>query len=488
MNHAFDPDVPLARILREIDDDRSDAELAEHLDPKARVLWCELETLIAEIKSLDTIEPTPSTDFDLPAVMQRLSDTVQTARLDGPTESDRVAAHENATIELTSSADSAPPRTLAEYELHEMIGRGGGGTVYRAVHRRLRRTVAVKLLNKVDDSRIIARFEREMRAIGGLHHPNIVAATDAREVDGVHMLVMEFVDGPDLGKLLRKVGPLRLTDACEIIRQAARGLQVIHEQSLVHRDLKPANLVLARTGQVKILDLGLALLREGNHSISNLTSTGVMMGTIDYMAPEQADDTHHVDIRADIYSLGATLYTSLAGVPPYGDVSSASPLAKIVAMATGKIIPIQSLRPDLPHTLAAVIERMLARYPEERFAEPQQVVGALSSFCNHSNLIGLLARYDSTGGPVALRSPQETPTLADVKHRATNKRRLSLCESSVLTFFRGAKDDNKRPHDVNHPESIATPRNRLTQTQIMIVVAIALLSISLLAVGLWFLI
>jgi serine/threonine protein kinase len=235
-----------------------------------------------------------------------------------------------------------------EYELLEELAVGDMGAVYKARQVRLDKVVALKVLARgcTGDPRAVARFDREMKAAGRLSHPNIVQALDARDIGETSILVMEFVDGIDLAKLLKNAGPLKVADACELVRQAALGLQYAHEHGWVHRDIKPSNLMLSRQGCVKILDLGLALLKSesspmvsgtGHHACLvdvpttvpnsvlpapgpeplDLTATGQTMGTADYVAPEQAQDSHNVDIRADIYSLGCTLYHLLAGRAPY---------------------------------------------------------------------------------------------------------------------------------------------------------------------------
>jgi serine/threonine protein kinase len=385
--------TPLSRILNEIQRSPSDAELAKNLDPDARNLWQELESLANCMKTLDTWEPNDDPEFDVQAVLERLQDTKSLANV--PTEVfARSDADREAEAVLPGSAHADyVTRVLGEYDLFEQIGRGGGGTVYRARHRKLRRIVAIKLLNRIDDPRMIARFDREMHAIGKLQHPNIVAATDAGEADGVYYLVMEFVAGKSISQLIRDHGPISQTDACEIVRQAATGLQYIHERGLVHRDIKPANLMLNEAGQVMILDLGLALLHEDDFSVDAMTSSDMLMGTIDYMAPEQAADTHQVDIRADIYSLGATCYTLLTGVPPFGPSRHASPLARIAAITTGTPTPIQSVRPELDAGVIAILKRMLARYPEERYATPQEVADAILPFCGERETNNLSVRF-----------------------------------------------------------------------------------------------
>lgn len=296
-----------------------------------------------------------------------------------------------------------PPPKLGPYELGTEIGTGGMGSVYRATHSKLGRTVAVKVLHgrRLSQPDAIARFEREMKAVGQLEHPNIVRATDADEDDGVQYLVMEYLDGIDLSSLVRQHGPLPVPEACELVRQAAQGLQHAHENGFVHRDVKPANLMLSRgnsaDGQtspvVKVLDLGLAMV-DVLETGDALTSTGQAMGTIEYMAPEQFDETSLVDIRADIYGLGATLYKLLTGHSPLENGQPRSRLQKLKALVTEEPTPISDHRSDLPAELVDIIGRMLARVPDDRFATPREVAEALLNYSVGNDLPGLL---NSTG-------------------------------------------------------------------------------------------
>ncbi len=277
--------------------------------------------------------------------------------------------------------------TIREYRLLSKLGQGGMGAVYRAQHTKLRRTVAIKVLpaGVANQSAVIARFEREMQAVGALDHPNIVRAFDAGESDGRHYLVMEYVKGRDLMQVIRDCGPLPIPEACELIYQAAVGLQHAHDAGLVHRDIKPSNLILAETGVVKILDLGLALLNNAD-SNGDLTSAGQVMGTFDYMAPEQGGDTHHVDVRADIYSLGATLYKLLTGVAPFGDPLFDTPVKKLTALAMQEPTPVQKRRAEISQPLAAVVAKMMAKDPAKRYATAMELATALAPFTRGGNL------------------------------------------------------------------------------------------------------
>jgi serine/threonine protein kinase len=289
---------------------------------------------------------------------------------------------------------------IDQYRLLEKIGQGGMGAVYKALHLRLEKIVALKVLpaHRMNDADAVARFQREMKAVGRLDHPNIVRATDARETDGIHFLVMEFVEGVDLAKLVQRRGPLPVSDACELIRQVAVGLQHVYEQSLVHRDIKPSNLLLAREGRVKVLDLGLARLHCDNIPNKDLTASGQYMGTLDYMAPEQAADAKSVDIRADIYSLGCTLYHLLVGQPPFGGSAFEHPVRKLAAHYQVPVPPIRTYRPETPDQLVGILDRMLAKKPADRFATPGEVADALKSLAAACNLGSLLSSLDVTPG------------------------------------------------------------------------------------------
>jgi serine/threonine protein kinase len=270
-------------------------------------------------------------------------------------------------------------RSLGEYRIEARIGQGGMGQVFRALHVRLGKLVALKILpaDRFDDPQAVSRFLREMRAVGRLEHPNIVLARDAGEVDGVHFLVMELLEGVDLAALVKRSGPLEVAVACELIRQAALGLQHAHEQGLVHRDLKPSNLMLTTAGVVKLLDLGLALIREAIPTDAP-TTDGAIMGTTDYMAPEQWSDSHRVDIRADLYSLGCTLYVLLVGEPPFGGSTHPTTHAKMMGHLHEAPTPIRRRRDEVPVELAEILDRLLAKSPDDRFATPRELADALA--------------------------------------------------------------------------------------------------------------
>ena len=281
-------------------------------------------------------------------------------------------------VPAAPSGGAAPPRVLGEYDVLERLGGGGMGEVYKARHRRLDKLVALKLLpvgsrHALDHA---ARFLREMKTIGGLDHVNVVEAHDAGEQSGVVYLVMKLVEGVDLSKLVRQRGPLPVAEACELARQAALGLQYLHERGLVHRDIKPSNLMRTPDGVVKILDLGLARWRVEAADGEQLTEAGQIMGTPDFLAPEQARSAADADIRADLYGLGATLFYLLTGRAPFAHRQGI--YEKLEASRAEKPPDVRSLRPEVPAALAALLDRLLAKRPEDRPRTPKEVAAALA--------------------------------------------------------------------------------------------------------------
>jgi len=255
------------------------------------------------------------------------------------------------------------------------------GTVFKARHRLMDRMVALKVMNPqlLADPMAVGRFQREVKAAAQLAHPHIVTAYDAEQVGNLHFLAMEYVEGQTLAELVDDRGPLPVDRACEYIRQAALGLQYAHERGTVHRDIKPQNLVLTPAGQVKVFDFGLARFVSESGEPGEGSSSGRMLGSPDYMAPEQAKDPHAADIRADVYSLGCTLYQLLTGLPPF---AGGTPIEKLAAHLEKEPIEISQLRPDASADLERVVARMLAKDPQQRFQTPREVAAALAPFCH----------------------------------------------------------------------------------------------------------
>jgi serine/threonine protein kinase/class 3 adenylate cyclase len=316
----------------------------------------------------------------------------------------------------TTVAATAALTHVGNYELLELLGSGGMGDVYKARHTQFGRIRAVKVIKpqfvSAGHAEVIRRFYNEIKAVGRLEHRNIVVAIDSSApTDSVHYLVMEYIEGVSLDELVAQNGPLPVAEACEVIRQAARGLQFIHKNDMVHRDIKPSNLMLTlvegdaasgdstlppgsegQRADVKILDLGLALLADDNHD--RLTRFDQKaMGTGMYMPPEQWKSTS-VDIRADIYSLGCTLYHLLAGNPPFFD----SDLRPEKAHEKSAVPAIRSSIQPLPKKLWDVLRKMLEKRPESRYATPAEVVAALAPFAEGHSLPALVRGHRTGEG------------------------------------------------------------------------------------------
>ena len=271
------------------------------------------------------------------------------------------------------------PERLGDYRIVSRLGSGGMGAVYRAVHERMGREVAVKLLRPEiqKNPMLLQRFDREVRAAAKLSHPNIVAALDAREHDGLHFLVTELVEGRDLDQTVRLSGALPIADAVECVLQAARGLAYAHSQGVIHRDIKPANLLRAKDGTVKILDMGLARLSNTDSSTDvNLTGTGVMMGTAAYMPPEQARDTRKADARSDLYSLGCTLFYLLTGRTAF---TGTTQMDMILSHVNQPIPSLRQINVQIPLAVDRIFQRLVAKNPDDRFQSADELIPVLQS-------------------------------------------------------------------------------------------------------------
>lgn len=305
----------------------------------------------------------------------------------------------------------APGHTLGNYQLLRRLGQGGMGEVFVAKQARLDRQVALKVVNVRGQwgAEMNARFEREMRVIGQLDHPNLVRAFDAGDADGWTFLVMELLDGEDLEAVLHRLGRVPVAEACAAIRQAAHGLEYAHEQGIVHRDIKPSNLLLTRSGILKVLDLGLARVEDANE---RLTSSGIVMGTPDYMAPEQSIGAAAITGAADVYSLGATLFHLLVGWPPFQADDPQTIFEKIAAHRTEPVPAIRELCPNIPVELDGLLLEMLAKQPEQR-PKAGEIARRLEPFAVGAVLTGLFQRPGGAETIPPRRRPGSNPKSVD---------------------------------------------------------------------------
>jgi WD40 repeat protein/serine/threonine protein kinase len=360
---------------------------------------------------------------------------------------------------------------LGSYIVLSRLGEGGMGQVFKARHWTLGKIVAVKVLRKdrVGNPAAVRRFEREIQVAAQVSHPNVVMGYDAEETDGALFYAMEYVEGIDLGKLVKESGPLPVAEACDYACQAARGLAACHERGLIHRDIKPSNLLLTRAsagasaeiqppnkskesdasrpepnrGLIKILDLGLARLEPngGERPIERLTMVGKVVGTPDYLAPEQARDSHRVDARADLYSLGCTLYFLLTGQTPFG---AGTPTEKVFRHHMEEATPLEQLRPEAPSALAAVVRKLMAKLPEDRYQTAAEVIAALEPFTSLA---------PPTVAPVARNVNPATPPRVLARSEPVPQRLRPTRPLSVVPSPSGGErrsTDNRQPATDRH--------------------------------------
>ncbi len=301
------------------------------------------------------------------------------------------------------------PTLLERYQILGVLGQGGMGTVFQAFHTKLKRFLAIKTLRvgQTVSRDLVERFLQEMELVGQMDHPNVVRATDAGEKNGVFYLVMEYLNGSDLLRLVRYKGRLSALDACELTRQAALGLDYIH-RTVIHRDIKPSNLMLTPEGIVKILDLGLARLHAPDLGGQTLTPQGHVVGTYDYIAPEQAAAGARVDSRADLYSLGCTLFTLLTGRPPYGGAAYDSAARKLYAHCHVPLTAVEAFH-SIPAELQPVLLRLTAKDPEARYASGREVSEVLTPFAVGSRPAQLLSGPEPNAEPHLAPLPQPLP-------------------------------------------------------------------------------
>jgi WD40 repeat protein/serine/threonine protein kinase len=308
----------------------------------------------------------------------------------------------------TIAAGRGKDLTVGPYVLLDRLGEGGMGMVYKAEHRHMGRVVALKVIRKekLASPDAVKRFYQEVQIAAALAHPNIVLAYDAGQVGSNHYFAMEFIAGVDLARLVKEQGPLPVPRACDYVRQAALGLQHAFEKGLVHRDIKPANLFVSRAPEktdaaarndvVKLLDMGLARLQTGGDT--GMTKTGAVIGTPDYLAPEQAMNSRAADIRSDIYSLGCTLYYLLTGRPPFTGAMLTEVLLKH-QMEAPKTLAERGV--EAPDEVQAVLDRMMAKDPDDRYQTPAEVVEELAPFCREGRLSADVFDFFSERAPAA---------------------------------------------------------------------------------------
>ncbi len=364
--------------------------------------------------------------------------------------------------------EQVPPelRNHPRYRIVKFLGKGGMGVVWLAEHQMMQRLVALKVISSrfTSGRESVERFRQEVRAAARLTHPNIVTAFDADQAGDLHFLVTEYIDGRSLEQWVLQHGVLTVAQACSAIRQVCSGLQHAHHHGMIHRDIKPQNLMQAKNGKIKILDFGLARLEQHAEKVSqtaktelSLTAVGMVLGTPDFMAPEQAADSSSADARSDIYSLGCTLFFLLAGRAPF---EAGSFMEMILSGTQRPMTALSSLRSDLPPELRRIIEKMTAPRPENRFRSAAEVADALAPFCQPvpgatnplpaKPLVDKQAQTGVQSSPVALdldseRQPEpvrrpRSPGLPLAPRRNSRHRRSGSTKlASVQSYFRRSR-------------------------------------------------
>lgn len=363
--------------------------------------------------------------------------------------------------------------SLGKYKLLDLLGKGGMSSVYLAEHVLMRRRCAIKVLpsKRVNDSSYLARFHREAQAVASVDHPNIVRAYDvdcAQDRDSqIHFLVMEYVTGQSLQELIVRSGPAEYADAIEYVRQAADGLEHAHRAGLVHRDIKPANILIDPNGVIKILDMGLArFFDDRDENPLTVAHDEKVLGTADYLSPEQALDSHTVDARADIYSLGCSLYFFLTGHPPFTDGTLTQ---RLMWHQIKPFPPLTDSRIDCPASLMALLDKMVAKNPDDRFASAADVATACRQWL-----------YDNAGDdwrqrhvPLA-RSGSDTRSIAAPRDLQSDSVAISrggshILESAVLP----ADDADTFPTKISRPGTSAAEQSPAPPTQMLVVPQVA---------------
>lgn len=349
---------------------------------------------------------------------------------------------------------------LGKYKLLGHIGTGGMSSVYLAEHTRMGDKRAIKVLPKsrVQDATYLARFQLEAKAIASLNHPNIVLAYDIDNEDDVHYIVMEYVDGIDLQQLVKRDGALNPIVAADMIAQAARGLEHAHESGVIHRDVKPANLLIDQRGSVRLLDMGLALVSAGDDESLTVANNENVLGTADYLAPEQALNSHKVDHRADIYGLGCTLYFLLTGKPPFSDGTLAQRIAK---HQTEMPTPVRQIRPECPGEMEGVCIKMIQKDPKYRYQTAGDVAEALEKIVaanpKHAKVTASVSgssHFNDSGSSISLDGPNRRRTERGDTISNKNDDTLANARSDLIRRRGLSPSDSGRLVDVN-PKSPA---------------------------------
>jgi len=361
---------------------------------------------------------------------------------------------------------------LGSYVLLEPLGEGSVGRVFRARNWKIDRIVAIKVIRDEQSRQpaVIARFQREIRALARIRHPNIVWAVDADFRPGFIFYAMEYVEGSDLGRYVRNNGPLSFADACNYIAQTAGALQHACTIGLIHRDIKPSNLLLTEPDRVvKLLDLGLTRCEVPiNDSVfGELTRAGALIGTPDFMSPEQVKDSRKADVRSDLYSLGCTFYYLLTGVAPFEQAEAV--VDKLYCQCESEPTPVEQLRPDVPPGIAQIVRKLMTKRRRDRFQTPLELLSALEAFCATAEFPGRDTKVDAPNCTLT-----DTPMPAPQLSQEPTTEMLTPSELEIMIT----------PTDIRAEEE-RNPRHRFLAMPAQICIAVVLATVTLLLLWQW---
>lgn len=344
----------------------------------------------------------------------------------------------------SGSAELLKRKMLGRYEMQRKLGAGGMGAVYLALDTELNRLVALKILppEKASNPTLVKRFKAEAQAVAQLTHDNIVRVYESGEIDGYLYIALEYVKGTDVHRLVKKRGRLPVRRATEIVTQVAMALDHAFQEGIVHRDIKPANLLITESGVVKLTDLGLARVLDENEE-TNITRAGTTVGTVDYMAPEQARSSKAADVRSDIYSLGCTWYHMLTGSPPFPEGSITN---KLQAHAVSRVPDPRSLNESVPESVVGVIQRMMSKKPEDRHQSPRELLDDLKAVRSSKKEISA-DDLAALAGEVEEIAPQRS------------SRQSGVDDDGVITPPRSSRNEQDQPGKSNRRKSKGSSTN-----------------------------